>query len=195
MVDLLVLAILSWCGWLGWQRGFFRTCLDAMSMWVPLFLLTFSIPFLKKVLIDRSWELAVSKWMAGHLVVTSPLSNGFLQVQPATPVVQGLGSHLPAVTSRFYELLLIGLMGGAMFLGVQMILRVYETLWRDVHGLWRSQLLGSVIGVGVGVTLSGYLVSFLGLVCWIQGMEWLDQGLVESVIVQVMYRGFHGFFW
>lgn len=190
MVDLFILVILSWCVWLGWQRGFLRTCLDAMAMMVPIFLLTVSIPFLKNVLIDRGWDTALSKWMAGHLVNTSPLSSGFLSLETAKPVVQGLGPDAGVLVEKFYDLFLLGLMGGATFLGLQMIIRVYETLWRDAHGFWQSRPVGGLLGLGIGLTLSSYLVSFLGLICWIRGMEWLDQGLMDSLIVHVMYRVF-----
>jgi hypothetical protein len=191
MVDLLIAVILSWCAWLGWQRGFLRTCIDAVSLMVPIFLLTISIPFLKHVLIDRGWDVALSKWMAGHLIHTSPLSSGFLPLETAQPVGRGLGPDLAmTVVERFYDLFLLGLMGGALFVGLQMILRVYETLWRDAHGFWRSRAIGGIMGFGMGLTLSSYLVSCLGLICWIQGMEWLDQGLINSLFVYVMYRVF-----
>jgi Colicin V production protein len=189
MVDLLILMVLSWCVWLGWQRGFLRTCVDAMALIVPMFLVTLSTPFLKGVLVDRGWNLALAKWMAGHLVNTSPQSSGYLDLSSATPVVQGLGPGAPEVVERFYELALLGLMSGAVCMGLQMIVRVYETLWRDrQHDMWQTRMAGAALGMGVGLTVSTYLVSVLGLVCWIRGMEWLDSELMNSVFMHALYR-------
>jgi hypothetical protein len=188
MVDLLVLVVLSWCVWFGWQRGFLRTCMDAMALLVPIFILTLSIPFLKGVLLDKGWNVALAKWMAGHLVKTSPQSSGFLNRSAATPVVQGLGLGAPQVVERLYDLIMLGLMVGAVFVGLQMILRVYETLWREAyHQGWQSRVTGGVMGLGIGLTISTYVVSVLGLVCWLQGMEWLDEGLVRSGFVHGVY--------
>jgi hypothetical protein len=76
-----------------------------------------------------------------------------------------------------------------VFVGLQMILRVYETLWRDAHHqTWSSRVTGGVMGLGIGLTIATYMVSVLGLVCWIQGMEWLDEGLVQSGFVYGVYR-------
>ncbi|ARU60886.1 hypothetical protein CBW65_07065 [Tumebacillus avium] len=188
MVDLLLMVAVAWCAYFGWKRGFLRTCIDALALVVPLFFLTLSIPFLKSVLFDEGWNFGLAKWMAGHLVKTSPYSNGFMELETAQAVTKGLNSHAPAVVERFYDLFLLGLMGGAVFIGLQMILRVYETLWRDAHGMWRSQALGGLMGLGIGLTISTYLVSVLGLICWIQGMQWLDQGLMQSVFVHALYR-------
>ncbi|MGZ4164895.1 MAG: hypothetical protein ACXVPK_12745, partial [Tumebacillaceae bacterium] len=66
-----------------------------MALLVPIFILTLSIPFLKGVLLDKGWNVALAKWMAGHLVKTSPQSSGFLNLSAATPVVQGLGIGAP----------------------------------------------------------------------------------------------------
>jgi len=170
------------------QRGFLRTCMDALSLLVPIFILTISIPFLKGVLFDQGWDTALAKWMAGHLVHTSPESNGFLNLVQATAVSSGLGLEANAVSQRFYELFLLGLMVAAVFVGLQMILRVYETLWRDAHGVWQSKPIGGVLGFGIGTTVSTYLVSVLGLSCWIRGMEWLDEELLHSLFVHVVYR-------
>ena len=188
MVDLLIVVVLSWCIWFGWQRGFLRTCIDGIALIVPMFIVTLSIPYLKSVLVDKGWDLALAKWMAGHLVKTSPQSSGFLNVASATPVVQGLGPGAPAVVERFYELALLGLMSGAVFVGLQMILRVYETLWRDAHNAWQSRTAGGVLGVGIGLTIGTYLVSVLGLVCWIRGMGWLDEALMDSFFMHGLYR-------
>jgi hypothetical protein len=162
--------------------------MDALSLLIPIFILTISIPFLKNVLIDQGWGTALNKWMAGHLVHTSPDSNGFLSLVQATPVGQGLGFEASAVTQKFYELFLLGLMVTAVFVGLQMILRVYETLWRDAHGVWQSRPIGGLFGLGIGVTISTYLVSVLGLSCWIRGMEWLDDELMNSLFVHLIYR-------
>lgn len=189
MVDLLILMVLSWCVWLGWQRGFLRTCVDAMALIVPMFLVTLSTPFLKSVLVDRGWNLALAKWMAGHLVKTSPQSSGYLDLSSATPVVQGMGPGAPEVVERFYELALLGLMSGAVCMGLQMIVRVYETLWRErQHGMWQNRTAGAALGMGIGMTVSTYVVSVLGLVCWIRGMEWLDGELMNSVFMHALYR-------
>ncbi|MBL0385037.1 hypothetical protein JJB07_00125 [Tumebacillus sp. ITR2] len=188
MVDLCIAVVLSWCVWFGWQRGFWRTCMDAIALLVPMFLLTFSIPFLKGVLVDKSWSFALAKWMAGHLVHTSPQSSGFLNVTQATPVVQGLGPDVSVIVERLYDLLLLGLMGGTVFVGLQMILRVYETLWRNAQGMWKSRFVGSAVGLGIGATISTYLVSVLGLVCWLDGMQWLDGELMHSMFVRSLYR-------
>jgi hypothetical protein len=188
MVDLLMLVVLSWCMWLGWQRGFVRTCMDAVALVAPMFLLTLSIPFLKGVLIDRGWSMALAKWMAGHLVKTSPESSGFVYLSKATPVGEGFGVNSSLVVERFYDLLLLGLMGGAVFMGLQMILRVYETLWLEARGMWHSKPFGAMMGLGIGLTLNTYLVSVLGLICWLQGMEWLDSSLMDSMFVRGMYR-------
>lgn len=187
MVDLMLLVVLSWCVWFGWQRGFLRTCMDAVALLVPMFLVTFSIPFLKGVLVDRGWDVALAKWMAGHLVKTSPESSGFLYLSKATPVGEGFGVHSPLVVERLYDLVLLGLMVGAVFVGLQMILRVYETLWLEARGMWRSQPFGAVMGLGIGLTLNTYLVSVLGLVCWWKGMAWLDGSLMESMFVRGLY--------
>jgi hypothetical protein len=162
--------------------------MDAIALLAPMFLLTFSIPFLKGVLLDKSWSFALAKWMAGHLVHTSPQSSGFLNVTKATPVVQGLGADVTAVVERLYDLLLLGFMGGTVFVGLQMILRVYETLWRDGRGFWRSKFAGGCVGLGIGATISTYLVSVLGLVCWLDGMQWMDGELMHSMFVRGLYR-------
>ncbi|PWK16594.1 hypothetical protein [Tumebacillus permanentifrigoris] len=188
MVDLCIAVVLSWCVWFGYRRGFWRTCMDAIALLAPMFLLTFSIPFLKGALVDKSWSFALTKWMAGHLVHTSPQSSGFLNVTKATPVGQGLGPDVIAVVERLYDLLLLGLMGGTIFVGLQMILRVYETLWRDERGLWRSKIAGGFVGLGIGTTISTYLVSVLGLVCWLQGLQWIDGELMHSMFVRSLYR-------
>ena len=160
-----------------------------MALIVPMFLVTLSIPFLKGVLVERGWNLALAKWMAGHLVKTSPQSSGYLDLSSATPVVQGLGPGAPEVVGRFYELALLGLMSGAVFLGLQMIVRVYETLWQErQHAMWQTRMAGATIGFGVGMTLSTYLMSVLGLVCWIRGMEWLDGELMDSVFMHALYK-------
>lgn len=188
MVDLCIAVVLSWCVWFGWQRGFWRSCLDAIALIAPMFLLTFSIPFLKGVLIDKSWSFALAKWMAGHLVHTSPQSSGFLNITKATPVIQGLGPDVSAIVERLYDLLLLGLMGGTVFIGLQMILRVYETLWQNPQGLWQSKFAGGCVGLGIGATISTYMVSVLGLVCWLNGMQGLDNELMHSMIVRGLYR-------
>ncbi|MFD2170626.1 hypothetical protein [Tumebacillus lipolyticus] len=188
MVDLLLLVVIVWCAYFGWKRGFLRTCIDALALVMPLVVITLSIPYLKKVLFDEGWSFGLAKWMAGHLVKTSPYSNGFLELESTQAVLQGFNTHAPAVVERFFELFLLGLMSGAVFVGMQMILRVYETLWRDAHGMWRSPVFGSVMGLGIGLTLSTYLVSLFGLICWLQGMQWLDEGLMESLFVHALYR-------
>ncbi|KEO81207.1 hypothetical protein EL26_21975 [Tumebacillus flagellatus] len=162
--------------------------MDAMALLLPMFLLTISIPFLKGVLVDKSWSFALAKWMAGHLVHTSPQSSGFLNVTKATPVVQGLGPDVSVIVERLYDLLLLGLMSTALFVGLQMILRVYETLWRQARGVWQSRLAGSAVGLCIGATVSTYMVSVLGLVCWLNGMQWLDGELVHSMFVRGLYR-------
>jgi len=189
MIDLLLLVVLAWCAWLGWQRGWLRTLVDAVALLLPLFVVSQSVPFLKKVLVDQGWSAAFSKWMAGHLANTSPQSAGFLNQVKATPVVQGLGFNTSPIMERLYELVLIGLTCGAVFVGLQMILRVYETLWRDAHSAWQSRAAGGVLGLGVGLTVATYLLSVLGMVCWIQGMDWLDGELMHSVLMHALYRG------
>jgi len=188
MVDMLILVVLGWCSWFGWKRGFLRTCIDAAALILPLFVITLSVPLLKGVLLEQGWSHAFSKWMAGHLVKTSPQSSGFLNEAAARPVVQGLGSTLSPVVERLYDLLLIGLSAGGVYIGLQMILRVYETLWRDAHGVWQSRMTGGVLGLGIGMTVSGYLLSVLGLLCWIRGFEWLDQELMHSLFMHSLYR-------
>jgi hypothetical protein len=162
--------------------------MDALSLLLPIFILTISIPFLKDVLFDQGWDTGLAKWMAGHLVHTSPESNGFMNLVQATPVGQGMGLEASAVAQRFYDLFLLGMMVAAVFVGLQMILRVYETIWRDAHGVWQSKPIGGVLGLGIGVTISTYVVSVLGLSCWIRGMEWLDGELIDSLFVQLVYR-------
>jgi hypothetical protein len=188
MVDLLILVILSWSIWFGWRRGALRTLVDAVALLTPMFLVTLFIPFLKDVLIDRGWSLAVAKFMAGHLVKTSPQSAGFLNVAEATPVAQGIGLGAPLWVERLYELVILGLMSGALFVGLQMVLQVYETLWRESRFDWQARALGGVAGLGIGATVSAYVISVLGLLCWIQGLEWLDQEMIGALSVRSLYR-------
>ncbi|HEU4962876.1 MAG TPA: hypothetical protein VFV52_03315 [Bacilli bacterium] len=188
MVDLLMLVVLSWCVWFGWQRGFIRTCLDAVALIVPMFLVTLSIPFLKGVLVDRGWDTALEKWMAAHLVKTSPESSGFLYLTKATPVGEGFGVNSSLVVERFYDLVLLGLMGGAVFIGLKMILKVYETLWLEARGVWKSRGMGMMMGLGIGLTINTYLVSVFGLICWLQGLAWIDSSLMDSLFVRGLYR-------
>ncbi|WP_018131419.1 CvpA family protein [Effusibacillus pohliae] len=171
MIDLLILCLLSWSGILGWRRGGFRALIDSVSVGGASAAAIFLIPLLRDHFIDGG-ALEFRKWLREHI---RSVPTGF-----------GLSDPGPGVAQNLYHLLIVGIAALAVWIGMQMILQVFQTVWKEPGGTVLSRIAGSLLGIAIGSVLAAYMVKCLGLLSWVQGWEALDLQLARSFFVWIV---------
>lgn len=170
MIDLVIVGLLSWTGIIGWRRGGLRALIDSASVGSAIAMVLFSLPLIKD-LIDETWALQFRIWLREQ-VRTIP--TGF-----------GLGSS-SSVSDNLYHTVIVGAAAITVWAGIQMILQVFQTVWKEPSGSRLSRILGMLIGTGLGGVLSIYMVQWLGLLSWLKGFEFLDTSLGNSFLIWVI---------
>lgn len=171
LTDLLILMIVLWTGVIGWRRGGLLSLIDSMSVGSAIAVVVFSIPFVRDRLIDGSWALEFRKWIQEN-VRAVPTGFGF---QESTGVADSL-----------YHMLVVGAGALTVWIGIQMILQVFQTVWKIPNGTVLSRVTGMLIGTAMGSVFSWYMVQCLGLLSWLKGFETLDTYLGNSFFVWVI---------
>lgn len=171
LTDLLILMILLWTGVIGWRRGGLRSLIDSMSVGSATAVVIFSIPFVKDRLIDGSWALEFRNWIQEN-VRAVPAGYGFPESN--------------AVADNLYHMVLVGAGALTVWIGIQMILQVFQTVWKIPNGTLLSGVMGTLIGTGMGSVFAWYMVQCLGLLSWLKGFETLDTYLGNSFFVWVI---------
>lgn len=166
MIDLGILIVIAWGAAIGWGRGGFRSMLDCVGAGTAVAVALFSIPFMKDGLIDGFWAHDLRRWINDHL--------------KAVPTSFGFDSVGTDVADRLYHLIVVGISSVAVFIGIQMILQVYITVWRQPVQSPVSRWAGALIGCCIGGMIGVYMVQCLGLLSWVKGLEILDLYLAKS---------------
>ncbi|BCJ87496.1 CvpA family protein [Effusibacillus dendaii] len=169
MMDLLIICLLSWSTVNGWQRGAYRSMVGCMGIGSAIAVVLFTVPFIKDRLVDGSWAWDLRKWMQDHM--------------QAVPTSIGLSAGGEGPADKLYHLIVVGVAACSVWIGIRMILKVYETLWEETNVRVGSRIAGSLIGFCIGSAGAAYLVDCLGLLSWVKGWEALDQLIGQSVIV------------
>lgn len=169
VIDLMIVGLLAWGGIIGWRRGAYRSLLDCASVGSAIAVVLFSVPLVRDVLIDGSWAWPLRKWLRERLQ-TVPAGMGF-----SNP---GFGA-----ADRLYHLLIVGTGALAVWIGMQMILQVFQTVLREPVGSVGSRIAGTLMGMAMAGIFSVYVVQCLGLLSWLRGFEALDFSLRQSFLV------------
>ncbi|TCS75180.1 colicin V production protein [Effusibacillus lacus] len=162
----MIICLLSWAGVIGWRRGGYRSLLDCMGVGSAIALVVFAIPHIQDRLIDGWWAHEFRQWLYDHI--------------RAVPTGQGLSEQGKSVAESLYHMLVVGIGALAVWIGIQMILKVFQTVMKEPGESLFSRISGSVIGFSMGSVFAAYVVQCLGLLSWVQGMESLDRQLAHS---------------
>lgn len=172
LIDLLIVAIVAWASIIGWRRGGTRSLIDSASVGSAIAVVLLSITFVRDRLIDGSWALVIRKWIRENL--------------RSIPTTAGFATENAGVADNLYHLLIVGVGAITVWIGLQMILQVFQTVWRVPHETPVSRMAGTLIGTGMGSAFAWYMVQCLGLLSWIKGFEALDSYLGSSYFVWLM---------
>ncbi|MFC4768456.1 CvpA family protein [Effusibacillus consociatus] len=168
MVDLLILCLISWFTIIGWRRGGYRSLLDCMSIGSAIAVVVFTIPLFRDQLIDGDWAWQLRNWI--HEMMRTVPTFGFSNAEMG-----------PA--DKLYHLLIVGAGALTVWIGIQMILQVFQTVWKEPSGSIASRVTGTLLGTCIGSVFSIYMVQCLGPLSWLRGWEALDHYLAKSFFV------------
>ncbi len=169
LIDLLIVAIVAWASIIGWRRGGTRSLIDSASVGSAIAVVILSITLVRDRLIDGSWALEIRNWIRENL--------------RSAPTTAGFASENMGVADNLYHLLIAGAGAITVWIGMQMILQVFQTVWRVPNETLFSRIAGTLIGAGMGSVFAWYMVQCLGLLSWVKGFEALDSYLGSSFLV------------
>lgn len=176
IVDTVILSVVAWGAVIGWKRGGYRALLDFASLGGSVAVILFSVHWINNIFIQADWAYKVRKWIFEQILVV--------------PTGSGLSVPGNQFADQLFHLLLVGGSSLAVWIGIQMILQVFQTIMREPAGTVMSRTTGGIIGSVMGSVISFYMVQCLGFLSWVKGLEELDLYMGRSVIVSAMHTWF-----
>lgn len=185
-IDVLAVLIINWACCLGWKRRGLNALMDFMAIAVVGIVLSDVIPLSQRFVISQELKMSLIHWIQYHLNATTPTSAMYFHVLHDIPVGTGMYKRDITVLQNIYEYSMTFVIGITLFISIQMVRRSFMTIWPPRHGLWDSNVAGTIISGLLGFYIFLYCVALLGLMTWFIGFGWLDQSLQHSFFIRIL---------
>ena len=189
MGDILLLGIIGWSSLYGVSAGDLKSLMRLstvvglmVGMWVLL-------PGLKEALINPSIKSMYFDWMQRLIQPLVPVHN--INTRVMVEVTQQ--TKFVLLSKFVFVRVLYSAYIGSVFLGMWMILYSIESIWRIAIKQRSNKILGSIIGVGIGLYIDGMMVKTSLIASWLYNQKGMQEWIMQSVIahgwIHIMSRG------
>ena len=189
MGDILLLGIIGWSSLYGVSAGDLKSLMRLstvvglmVGMWVLL-------PGLKEALINPSIKSMYFDWMQRLIQPLVPVHN--INTRVMVEVTQQ--TKFVLLSKFVFVRVLYSAYIGSVFLGLWMILYSIESIWRIAIKQRSNKILGSIIGVGIGLYIDGMMVKTSLIASWLYNQKGMQEWIMQSVIahgwIHIMSRG------
>ena len=189
MGDIILLGIISWSSLYGVSAGNLKSLMRLSSVVGLLVGMWILLPGLKETLINPSIKSMYFEWLQRLIQPLVPVHN--ISTREMVEVTQQT-KYLLLSKFVFVRVLYAGYIG-SVFLGLWMILYSVETIWLGTIKQRSNKILGSIIGVGIGLYIDGMMLKTSLIASWLFNQKGIQEWIMQSVIahgwIHIMSRG------